>query len=116
MPVGVGMVVSMSATAAVASMLGMMGPRSGMAATMDGVTAITSTSSAGTATSIIALFRSEPAGGPATIATGMAMVGARGCIARLCIPEAPIGGTDTTPARATPTTNGLHTMRLGIVA
>ena len=92
------------------------GPGSGMAATMDEMTAITSTSSAGTATSIIALFRSESAGGPATIATGMAMVGARGCIARLCIPEAPIGGTDTTPARATPTTDGLHTMHLGIMA
>ena len=37
------------------------------------------------------------------------------CIAKLCIPGAPIGGTATTPARATPTTDGF-TMRLGFMA
>jgi hypothetical protein len=120
MLVGVGVVVEgMSATSVVASMPGMMGPGNGMPATMDGMTTITGASPI-TATSTIAsttaLWQSVSGGGPATIATGMAMVAARGCIARRCILEAPIGGTDITPARATPTTDGLHTMRLGIVA
>ena len=35
----------------------------------------------------------------------MAMGVAAGCIAKLCTPAAPIGGTGTTPALATATTN-----------
>src|SRR6476620_2525476 len=90
----------------------------GMATIVMATITITSTmiTSPITATSTIASttasWQSESDGGPATMV--MVMAGAWFCIAKPCIPEAPIGGTATTPARAT-TTDGF-TMRLGFMA